>query len=70
MAPDTGDALLYDYLGWAIEAVRQLRSRFVPDDVDRLVLTRRYCHLQSTSHVDLQLVRLLVDAEVSEQGSA
>lgn len=55
------------YLQWALSAVRMLRSRFVASDVDDLVLTKRYWHLQSASHVDLELASMLVSAEIAER---
>lgn len=66
----TGDAICYAYLEWALGAVRILRPKFAASDVDDLVLTRRYWHLQSVGHVDLQLAPLLVQTEINERVAA
>jgi len=65
-----GDAILYAYLDWALDSIRMLRPKFEAAGVDDLLLTRRYWHLQSAGHVDLQLAPRLVSTEINERVEA
>ncbi|KAB2811016.1 hypothetical protein F9L07_03525 [Pimelobacter simplex] len=66
----TGDAIIYAYLDWALDSVRMLRPKFDANGVDNLILSRRYWHLQTVGHVDLQMASRLVGIEVSERVEA
>ena len=56
------------YLAWVANAVRQLRSQVSTADLDRLVLTRRYWLLQSTTFgLPPALLADLVDTEIDER---
>ncbi|MEO5746170.1 MAG: hypothetical protein ABIQ53_16505 [Terracoccus sp.] len=64
---NTNQDLLREYLTWAIEAERMLRSHFTGDSVSSHIFTRRYWAPQSSGPSNLELVRPLVDVEITEQ---
>jgi hypothetical protein len=61
------------YLNWAHETIRLLRNLIRPDDLDRLVMTRRYWHLLGQGDVpdsNLAAVRAVADLELDERADA
>lgn len=66
-AGHTGGDLLTAYLKWASESVRVLRYHISAEDIDRLVLTRRYWALQGSTEATLTLLPLLVGMEIDER---
>ncbi len=66
-AGHTGADLLTTYLQWASESVRLLRHDISAEDLDRLVLTRRYWALQGSTAATFALLPLLVGMEIDER---
>lgn len=56
--------LVDHYLDWVDDTVRMLRYRVHPDDIDRLVLTRRYWAIQTNPHAGLAKV---VNTEIDDR---
>jgi hypothetical protein len=59
-----------NYVGWANEAARMLRTQVKGADVERLVLTRRYWLLQSLAGDVVGPVGDLVDTELDDRQAA
>jgi hypothetical protein len=66
-AGHTGADFLTAYLQWASESVRLLRHQISAEDIERLVLTRRYWGLQGSTAATFALLPLLVGMEIDER---
>ena len=67
-AAHTGGGMLRAYLQYALDSVRQLDNHFVASDVRRLIQTRRYWSLQSsTDGVAVDLIPSVILEEVSDK---
>jgi hypothetical protein len=58
------------YIGWAFEAVRMLRGKVAPADLEQLVLTRSFWALQASGTSTPANRARLVDVELDERVSA
>jgi hypothetical protein len=63
----TADDLCRAHLRWAANAVRQLRYQVREEDIESLVLTRRYWTLQAMVGGSASMARDLVDVEIEDR---
>lgn len=63
----TAEDLFPEYLRWAANAVRMLRHQLREEDVQDLILTRRYWTLQAMASGPVGMVRELVEVEIDDR---
>ena len=63
----TAEDLFAEYLRWAANAVRMLRHQLREEDVQDLILTRRYWTLQAMASGPVGMVRELVEVEIDDR---